>query len=94
MCRLYKTKKGDYVRLCYYHGDRRGEKIPFFSLPMDVGTALLEHRIIHVPKEKKKGYTFTKPHKKSDPIRCKRCNAPLNRANYLIGICCLCQERK
>lgn len=36
MCRVYHAKKGSFVRLCYRHGARRGERVPVaddFDLP-------------------------------------------------------------
>jgi len=98
MCRIYRSKDGDYVRLCYRHGARKGEHVPFFSLLVDVGTDLLEGRICHVPKErvapKRTSYNkalFARVDKRTCP-RCRKCGAPLNRANYGIGLCSLCQE--
>lgn len=93
MCRLYKTKKGDYVRLCAYHDDRRGERIPFFELTKDVGDAFLARKIFHIPKtkaERKTSYNLTRMRR--EPIRCRKCRSPLNRSNYEIGICDLCQR--
>jgi hypothetical protein len=96
MCRIYRSKDGDYVRLCYRHGARRGERIPFFSLPPDVSTDLLEGKIIHVPKERKPkaAKSYNKSLWKRQIPRCRKCKAPLNRANYQIGICYVCQEGK
>jgi hypothetical protein len=92
MCRLYKSKNGDYVRLCYYHGNRRGERIRFVDLPMDIGDKFLAGQIVHVPKSG----TSRRPVKgradKSSLRRCAKCGSPLNRANYEIGVCYLCQE--
>ena len=93
MCRFYKTKKGDYVRLCAYHGERRGERISFFDLPKDVADAFLERKIYHIPKAKRaqsKSYNLERMRK--EPVRCRKCRAPLNRANYEIGLCDLCQR--
>lgn len=100
MCRIYHAKTGDYVRLCYRHGARRGERISFFALPVEVSTALLEGQICHVPKGKpaKAPVSFNKRQfvridRKECP-RCQKCKAPLNRANYQIGLCNCCQEGK
>jgi hypothetical protein len=96
MCRLYKTKKGDYVRLCYYHGKRRGERIPFFDLPKDIGDDFISRRIFHIPRTKATlkviKPSYNKALMKKEPVRCRKCGAPMNRSNYAIGICDLCQR--
>lgn len=33
MCRVYKSKVGNYIRLCYRFGPRRGEKVYFTGAP-------------------------------------------------------------
>lgn len=95
MCRLYKSKYGDYVRLCYYHDERRGEHVLLSTLPEPIIIALRAGEIRHVPKGKSKSKT---PYGLSRTgkylVRCQKCGAPLNRANYEIGICSLCQEVK
>lgn len=47
MCRVYKSKRGWYVRLCAYHGEDRGKR-----MPVDNGFVLPG---VHYPKVKVKG---------------------------------------
>lgn len=97
MCRIYKSGNHAYVRLCYYHGARRGERIPVAEVDKDVLHKLMIGKIYHFPKKKAEkklgGSSKSRGRKNVDCPRCKKCETFLSRANYEIGICYNCQDK-
>lgn len=82
MCRVYKAKAGWYVRLCYYHGERRGERVP-----VPIGFEL-ERR--HYSRKASPSQKTVK--RVVAPIRrCTYCGCVLSRHNRS-GICTFCTE--
>lgn len=75
MCRVYRKQGRSYVRLCYVHGDRRGEHVP---VPDGF---VLQGR--HYPKDRK-------PVRKrpSARTRCVECGAPMDAAD--VPLCRYC----
>ena len=85
MCRIYKAKAGWYVRLCYYHKERKGEHVP---VPKG-----FELKTRHYPKQRQLGRrsSSTKQPVKRHPRRCVYCNLCLSRHNTT-GVCVFCTE--
>jgi len=82
MCRIYKARAGWYVRLCYYHGDRKGEKIP---VPQDF---VLDRQ--HYPRQRSLNLSSRKTGK-GEIAQCISCGCCLSRHNTS-GICTFCTE--
>ncbi len=79
MCRVYRSRRGWYVRLCYVHGDRRGEHVP-----VPEGYRLPGRHYPRRPQVRKR--------RGREPVRrCVFCGAPLSRHNTT-GICTFCTE--
>ena len=82
MCRVYRSHRGTYVRLCYVHGKRRGEHIP-----------VPENFVL-----KTKHYQFScdagsrKVRRRSPVNRCMKCGAPMSRHRY--GLCEFCEKEE
>ena len=81
MCRIYRSRAGWYVRLCYVHGDHKGKHVPVpegYELPGR-----------HYPRQHHKRRSGAKDR---EPVRrCIFCGAPLSRHNTT-GICSFCTE--
>lgn len=81
MCRVYETKNGPYIRLCYRKGIRKGEHIPGRLMDgqgcADVPGVGVRRRASRVAPERVR--------------RCSNCNLVLSRDSEG-GLCGLCRE--
>ena len=85
MCRVYRTRRGWYVRLCSATG-RKGERVP---VPHDyvLGRA-------HYPCERTTRPNLARQSARPLPVmRCLDCGTALSRDNEPIGRCLRCQQR-
>jgi len=80
MCRVYHTNKGDFVRLCYRFGHRKGLKIPFKGEP-PIGPS---GHYTGLSQRASSG-------KRLPPRRCAICGGPVSRHDT---ICELCRRQK
>ena len=85
MCRVYRCKRGWYVRLCSATG-RKGERIPVsHDYVLETAHYPCEHRLRRVIAKRNAGPM---------PVaRCLDCGTALSRENELIGRCLRCQQR-
>lgn len=81
MCRVYKDKNGNYVRLCYRFGPRRGERVYFVGdPPLGPSGHYAGPREGSVPRERK----FR------ERRRCAVCGSPV--VSRHDSVCSLCKE--
>jgi len=86
MCRVYKSKGGWYVRLCYYHRERCGEHIP-----VPDGFELSGR---HYPRQGSTRQVGNPPRRRQDIPRCRYCGTCLSRDSVQAGdeMCRVCWE--